>query len=190
MAADSIFNGVIVAHEQTQAPADLTPPAQLPWFRRLAARLLGRGLSRLQAQHRDSWFLGHATGQRSGHADGLREGFERGRLEGYEAGRQVLVIRDTRPDAPAVPPGPDGRDATVGAGPGTRLICGESTRPAMAFRGIRVDQPNNASVAALISGVASRSSAAARPRRLASPDSAPSVHALAAAAKWSRADDR
>lgn len=90
-------------HEQPLVPADLSPPAQLPWFRRLAARLLGRGLSRLQAQHRDSWFLGHATGQRSGHTDGLREGYERGRAEGYEAGRQVLVIRDTRPENPGVP---------------------------------------------------------------------------------------
>lgn len=89
--------------EQPPAPLDLTPPAQLPWLRRLAARLLGRGLSRLQAQHRDSWFLGHATGQRSGHADGLRDGYERGRAEGYEAGRQVLVIRDSRPDSAAVP---------------------------------------------------------------------------------------
>lgn len=69
----------------------------------MAARLLGRGLTRLQAQHRDSWFLGHVTGQRSGHADGLREGYERGRVEGYEAGRQVLVIRDLRPEAAAVP---------------------------------------------------------------------------------------
>jgi hypothetical protein len=99
----SIFNGVTVPPERPQAPADLTPPAQLPWLRRLAARLLGRGLSRLQAQHRDSWFLGHATGQRNGHADGLREGYERGRADGYEAGRQVLVIRDTRPDHGAVP---------------------------------------------------------------------------------------
>lgn len=103
MPAVLIFNGVTVAHEQPLAPADLTPPAQLPWFRRLAARLLGRGLTRLQAQHRDSWFLGHATGQRTGHADGVREGFERGRVEGFEAGRQVLVIRDTRPDSAAVP---------------------------------------------------------------------------------------
>nr|WP_189660052.1 UvrD-helicase domain-containing protein [Pseudomonas farsensis] len=81
----------------------MTPPAQLPWLRRLAARLLGRGLSRLQAQHRDSWFLGHATGQRNGHADGLRDGYERGRAEGYEAGRQVLVIRDLRTQSAAVP---------------------------------------------------------------------------------------
>lgn len=103
MPADSILNGVTVPHEHPQAPADLAPPAQLPWFRRLAARLLGRGLTRLQAQHRDSWFLGHATGQRSGHADGMREGYERGRVEGYEAGRQVLVIRDVRPDAAGVP---------------------------------------------------------------------------------------
>ncbi len=86
MPAVLIFNGVTVPHEHPQAPADLTPPAQLPWLRRLAARLLGRGLSRLQAQHRDSWFLGHATGQRNGHADGLREGYERGRVDGYEAG--------------------------------------------------------------------------------------------------------
>lgn len=103
MPAVSIFNGVTVPHEQPQAPANLTPPAQLPWLRRLAARLLGRGLSRLQAQHRDSWFLGHATGQRTGHADGLRDGYERGRSDGYEAGRQVLVIRDMRPDTAAVP---------------------------------------------------------------------------------------
>lgn len=92
-----------MSHEHPPAPTELTPPAQLPWFRRLVARLLGRGLSRLQAQHRDSWFLGHATGQRSGHADGLREGYERGRVEGYEAGRQVLVIRDARPQASGVP---------------------------------------------------------------------------------------
>ena len=92
-----------MSHELPQSPAQLIPPAQLPWLRRLAARLLGRGLSRLQAQHRDSWFLGHATGQRSGHVDGLREGFEQGRAEGYEAGRQVLVIRDTRPEHGAGP---------------------------------------------------------------------------------------
>ncbi|KXG80453.1 UvrD-helicase domain-containing protein [Pseudomonas mosselii] len=103
MPAVLILNGVTVPHEHPQAPADLTPPAQLPWLRRLAARLLGRGLSRLKAQHRDSWFLGHATGQRNGHADGLREGYERGRVDGYEAGRQVLVIRDTRPEHVAVP---------------------------------------------------------------------------------------
>lgn len=103
MRAVLIFNGVTVPHEHPQAPADLTPPAQLPWLRRVVARLLGRGLSRLQAQHRDSWFLGHATGQRTGHADGLREGYESGRYDGYEAGRQVLLIRDTRPDSAAVP---------------------------------------------------------------------------------------
>ncbi len=92
-----------MSHELPPSPAQLIPPAQLPWLRRLAARLLGRGLSGLQAQHRDSWFLGHATGQRSGHVDGLREGFEQGRAEGYEAGRQVLVIRDTRPEHDAGP---------------------------------------------------------------------------------------
>lgn len=98
-----------MSHEHPPAPSELTPPAQLPWFRRLVARLLGRGLTRLQAQHRDSWFLGHATGQRSGHTDGLREGYERGRVEGYEAGRQVLVIRDMRPEAAAAP----GQDANL-----------------------------------------------------------------------------
>lgn len=103
MPAVLIFTGVTVPHEHPRAPADLTPPAQLPWLRRLAARLLGRGLSRLQAQHRDSWFLGHATGQRNGHADGLREGYEQGRAAGFEAGRQVLVIRDTRPENAGVP---------------------------------------------------------------------------------------
>ena len=84
-------------------PQDLPPPAQLPWLRRLTARLLGRGLNRLRAQHRDSWFLGHATGQRTGHAEGLREGFDEGHALGYEAGRQVLVIRDTRAEEHAVP---------------------------------------------------------------------------------------
>ena len=76
-------NGVTVANEQPQALAELIPPAQLPWFRRLVARLLGRGLTGLQAQHRHS--------------------VEYGRAEGYEAGRQVLVIRDCRSDLPAVP---------------------------------------------------------------------------------------
>ncbi|MCU1733128.1 MULTISPECIES: UvrD-helicase domain-containing protein [unclassified Pseudomonas] len=84
-------------------PLELTPPAQLPWIRRLTARLLGRGLNRLRAQHRDSWFQGHASGQRTGHADGLREGYDQGRVDGYEAGRQVLVIRDTRPDGHGIP---------------------------------------------------------------------------------------
>lgn len=92
-----------MAQELPHAPADLTPPAQLPWFRRVAARLLGHCLTRLQAQHRDSWFQGHASGQRRGHAEGVRDGFERGREAGYEAGRQVLVIRDSRPEDAAVP---------------------------------------------------------------------------------------
>ncbi|WP_207869750.1 UvrD-helicase domain-containing protein [Pseudomonas sp. 51_B] len=81
--ADWIYNGVTVAHEQPQPLAELTPTAQLPWFRRLAARVLGRGLTRLKAQHGESWHLGHA--------------------QGYEAGRQVLVIRDWRPDDAGVP---------------------------------------------------------------------------------------
>lgn len=103
MAAEPFSVGVGVSHERPKHPPELTPPAQLPWVRRLLARVLGRGLSRLQAQHRDSWFQGHASGQRTGHAEGLREGYEEGRVDGFEAGRQVLVIRDTRPDAHAVP---------------------------------------------------------------------------------------
>ncbi|WP_462402454.1 UvrD-helicase domain-containing protein [Pseudomonas sp. Marseille-QA0332] len=92
-----------MSREHPQIPLELAPPAQLSWFRRLLARWLGHGLTRLQAQHRESWFLGHVTGQRSGHADGLREGFERGRAEGFEAGRQVLVLRDERARAPGRP---------------------------------------------------------------------------------------
>ncbi|WP_313739236.1 UvrD-helicase domain-containing protein [Pseudomonas sp.] len=92
-----------VSDDFPEVPPALTPPAQLPWLRRFAARLLGRGLSGLQAQHRDSWFLGHASGQRSGHSQGSREGFEQGHAEGFEAGRQVLVIRDSRDATPAVP---------------------------------------------------------------------------------------
>ncbi|KJK17040.1 UvrD-helicase domain-containing protein [Pseudomonas sp. 2(2015)] len=103
MAAGFHSVGVGVSEERPKLPLELIAPAQLPWLRRLAARLLGRGLSRLQAQHRDSWFQGHANGQRTGHADGLREGYEEGRIDGYEAGRQVLVIRDTRPDGHGVP---------------------------------------------------------------------------------------
>nr|WP_218584059.1 UvrD-helicase domain-containing protein [Pseudomonas akapageensis] len=86
-----------------ELPAELSPPAQLPLLKRLAARFLGRGLSRLRAQHRDSWFQGHVVGQRTGHADGLREGYDEGRIDGIEEGRQVLLIRDTRPQGHAVP---------------------------------------------------------------------------------------
>ena len=82
---------------------DLLPPAELPWFKRLAARLLGRGLNGLKAQHRDSWFHGHAAGHRAGHADGVHEGYEDGHLDGLAQGRQVLVIRDTRPAAAGMP---------------------------------------------------------------------------------------
>lgn len=92
-----------MAPEQPQALAELKPAAQLPWLRRLFARLLEHGLNRLRVHHRESWFHGHLLGQRDGHAEGVRDGLERGRAEGYEAGRQVLVIRDTRPDTAAVP---------------------------------------------------------------------------------------
>ncbi|WP_249673483.1 UvrD-helicase domain-containing protein [Pseudomonas abieticivorans] len=86
-----------------QQPPELLPPAQLSLFKRLTARLLGRGLSRLRAQHRDSWFHGHAVGQRNGHAEGVKDGYDEGRVDGYEEGRQVLLIRDTRPEGHGVP---------------------------------------------------------------------------------------
>ncbi|MDZ5605419.1 UvrD-helicase domain-containing protein [Pseudomonas sp. RP23018S] len=101
--ADSQIKETHVSDEFPEVAPELAPPAQLPWLRRLTARLLGRGLSGLKAQHRDSWFLGHANGQRSGHTQGTREGFEQGRVEGFEAGRQVLVIRDERDPSPGVP---------------------------------------------------------------------------------------
>jgi superfamily I DNA/RNA helicase len=85
-------------------PADLLlPPSELPWFKRLAARMLGRGLDLLYAQHRVSWRHGHAIGQQVGRAAVAREAYEEGRLDGIEEGRQVLVIRDTRASEAAVP---------------------------------------------------------------------------------------
>jgi superfamily I DNA/RNA helicase len=92
-----------VPSSRPELPVDLLPPAQLSLFKRLAARLLGRGLSRLHAQHRDSWFQGHAVGQRNGHAQGVKDGYDEGRVEGFEEGRQVLLIRDSRPEGHGVP---------------------------------------------------------------------------------------
>lgn len=86
-----------------EQPDELHPPQQLPLLKRWVARLLGRGLSRLNAQHRDSWFHGHAAGQRLGHAKGVRDGYDEGRVDGYEEGQQVLVIRDTRAPGHGVP---------------------------------------------------------------------------------------
>jgi len=100
---DFAANGVTVANEQPKALAELTPPTRLPWLKRLIAQCLGRGLTRIQAQHPHSWWLGHADGQHQGRDEGQRAGYERGHAQGYEAGQQVLVIRDHRPDTPAVP---------------------------------------------------------------------------------------
>ncbi|MFP3517028.1 UvrD-helicase domain-containing protein [Pseudomonas sp. SIMBA_077] len=78
-------------------PEQLVPESQLPWFKRLAARLFGGGLSRLRVQHAASWLHGQADGFRSGHGAGFDYGFKEGHAEGFEEGRQVLVISDTRP---------------------------------------------------------------------------------------------
>lgn len=82
---------------------ELAPVAQLPLFKRLAARLLGGGLNRLRAQHVASWLHGQADGFRSGHSAGVDYGFKEGHAEGLEEGRQVLVISDTRPQAHRAP---------------------------------------------------------------------------------------
>nr|WP_302475186.1 UvrD-helicase domain-containing protein [Pseudomonas koreensis] len=68
----------------------------MPWFKRLAARFFGHGLTRLRAQHRASWLHGQADGFRSGHTAGVDYGYKEGKLEGLEEGRQVLLIRDSR----------------------------------------------------------------------------------------------
>jgi superfamily I DNA/RNA helicase len=80
-----------------QLPADLSPPQHLPWIKRLLARLMGRGLTRMGAQHPPSWAQGHADGYLHGHVEGMNEGYSEGHLDGVEEGRQVLLIRDTRP---------------------------------------------------------------------------------------------
>ena len=80
-------------------PPELLPLAQMPWLKRLAARLFGHGLTRLRAQHRASWLHGQADGFRSGHTAGFDYGFSEGKAEGLEAGRQVLLIRDSRSTA-------------------------------------------------------------------------------------------
>jgi superfamily I DNA/RNA helicase len=80
-----------------ELPPELTTPERLPFFKRLLARLIGRSLSGLQAQHVPSWHQGHADGYLNGHMEGMNEGYAEGHLDGIEQGRQVLVIRDTRP---------------------------------------------------------------------------------------------
>ena len=84
-------------------PEQLVPQAQLPWLKRLAARLFGNGLSRLRAQHAASWLQGQADGFRSGHTSGFDYGFKEGHSEGLEEGRQVLFISDTRPQVLRAP---------------------------------------------------------------------------------------
>jgi len=86
-----------------EPPAELSSLAQLPLFKRLLAKLLGGGLSRLRAQHVASWLQGQADGFRSGHGAGVEYGYNEGRLDGLEEGRQVLLIRDTRPQEHRAP---------------------------------------------------------------------------------------
>lgn len=78
---------------------ELDPPQHLPLFKRLLARLMGRALNGLGAQHPPSWFQGHADGYLNGHIEGVSEGYAEGHLDGLEQGRQVLVIHDSRPAA-------------------------------------------------------------------------------------------
>jgi superfamily I DNA/RNA helicase len=78
-------------------PPDLIVPDRLPLFKRLLAKLMGKGLLRLHAQHLPSWTQGHADGFLNGHVEGMNEGYAEGHLDGVEEGRRVLVIRDTRP---------------------------------------------------------------------------------------------
>jgi superfamily I DNA/RNA helicase len=85
-----------VAQDTPDLPPELRPLAEMPWFKRLAARFFGHGLTRLRAQHRASWLHGQADGFRSGHTAGVEYGFKEGKLEGLEEGRQVLLIRDSR----------------------------------------------------------------------------------------------
>ena len=73
-------------------PPTLPRPPSCPGFA-VWRRVCWALPDRLAGAAPDSWFQGHASGQRRGHAEGVRDGFERG----YEAGRQVLVIRDSRP---------------------------------------------------------------------------------------------
>ncbi|WP_397448057.1 UvrD-helicase domain-containing protein [Pseudomonas sp. NA-150] len=80
-----------------QLPDDLYPPERLPWIKRLLARLVGRGLTGLGAQHVPSFSQGYSDGYLNGHGEGMNEGYAEGRFDGIEESRQVLLIRDTRP---------------------------------------------------------------------------------------------
>ena len=85
-----------MAQHTPDLPPELRPLAEMPWFKRLAARFLGHGLTQLRAQHRASWLHGQADGFRSGHTAGFDYGYKEGKAEGLEEGRQVLLIRDSR----------------------------------------------------------------------------------------------
>lgn len=75
----------------------LVEPTHLPLLKRMAAKLLGRGLNRLGSQHPASWELGQLDGQRLSAEQTFAKGYEEGLIDGFEEGRQVLLIRDTRP---------------------------------------------------------------------------------------------
>ena len=85
-----------MAQHTPDLPPELRPLAEMPWFKRLAARFLGHGLTQLRAQHRASWLHGQADGFRSGHTAGVDYGYKEGKADGLEEGRQVLLIRDSR----------------------------------------------------------------------------------------------
>lgn len=89
--------------QQPELPPELRPLAEMPLLKRLAARLFGHGLTRLRAQHRFSWLHGQADGFRSGHEAGVEYGYREGKADGLEEGRQVLLIRDFRPDEHRAP---------------------------------------------------------------------------------------
>jgi len=92
-----------VPQQQPDLPPELRPLAEMPWLKRLAARLFGHGLTRLRAQHRFSWLHGQADGFRSGHEAGVEYGYREGKADGIEEGRQVLLIRDFRPEEHRAP---------------------------------------------------------------------------------------
>ncbi|BAP44912.1 UvrD/REP helicase [Pseudomonas sp. StFLB209] len=82
-----------------QLDIDLQACERLPWLKRVLARVLGRGLNGLGAQHQASWAQGHTDGYLAGHGEGVNEGYAEGHLDGIEKGRRMLLIRDTRPEA-------------------------------------------------------------------------------------------
>ena len=92
-----------MSQQQPDLPPELRPLAEMPLLKRLAARLFGHGLTRLRAQHRFSWLHGQADGFRSGHEAGVEYGYLEGKADGIEEGRQVLLIRDFRPDEHRAP---------------------------------------------------------------------------------------